>query len=144
MYKFEQSMFINRTPQEVFDFYTNPANNPKWQSGTESAEWVTDGPVGVGSAFRIVTNFLGRKIDAKIEITGWDPPNQFGAKTISGPIPFETGNSYKAQEGGTLMTSVVQAELGGFFKLAEGLVGKQMEKQFNSDWVTLKKLLEAG
>ncbi|MGB7875775.1 MAG: hypothetical protein WBL25_15450 [Anaerolineales bacterium] len=36
------------------------------------------------------------------------------------------------------------AEVGGFFKMAEGLVSKQAEKQIESDWAALKKLLEAG
>ena len=42
------------------------------------------------------------------------------------------------------MLKVSQAELGGFFKLAEGLVGKQIEKQMETDSAKLKKLLEAG
>ena len=144
MYKFESSILINRSPQDVFDFYTNPANNAQWQSGTESSQWISDGPSGVGSTIKTVVNFLGRKIEAELEVTDWDPPNQVRIKTISGPIPFEATNTFKAQGGGTLLTSDVQAELGGFFKLAEGLVGKQMEKQIQSDNSALKKLLESG
>jgi len=144
MYKFESSVLINRTAQDVFDFYTNPAKNAQWQSGTESSQWTSDGPPGVGSTFKTVVSFLGRKIEAELEVTGWNPPNQVRIKSISGPIPFEATNTFKAQEGGTLLTSTIQAELGGFFKLAEGLVGKQMEKQVGSDTSALKMLLESG
>jgi uncharacterized protein YndB with AHSA1/START domain len=34
---FEISTFINRPPQLVFDFATDPANAPKWQTGTKKA-----------------------------------------------------------------------------------------------------------
>ena len=50
----------------------------------------------------------------------------------------------ESQENGTQVTETFQAEVGGFFKLAEGLVGKQMEKEFDTDFDALKLLLEAG
>ena len=45
-------------------------------------------------------------------------------------------------EGGTELTIDVEAEFGGFFKLAEGLVGKQLEKQLDTNFDALKLLLE--
>jgi len=144
MYKFANSIFINRPVQEVFDFVTNPANNAQWQSGTESAEWTSDGPPGVGSTIKAVANLLGRKIEVELKVTGWDPPNQWSLKNIGGPIPLEATSKFEAQGDGTLLTETGQAEIGGFFKLAEGLVGKQLEKQFEADNAALKLLLEAG
>ena len=144
MYKFESSIFINRPVQEVFDFVTNPANNATWVSGIESAEWTSDGPPGVGSTIKEVAKLLGRKIEAVAEITGWDPPNLERIKSAGGPLPFESTLKFEAQGDGTLLTETAQVELGGFFKLAEGLVGKQFEKQKESDSSALKLLLEAG
>lgn len=144
MYKFESSIFINRSQQEVFDYVSNPANIPQWQSSTESAQWTSEGPPGVGSTFKLVTSFLGRKLEPVVEITGWDPPNLYRFKAVSGPIPYEAMTKFEAQAGGTLLTQAGQAELGGFFKLAEGLVGKQFEKQFESNNAALKLQLEAG
>ena len=144
MFTFERSIFINRPQQEVFDFLSNPANNAQWQSSNQSAEWTSEGPVGVGSTYRSVGRFLGRKMDSTIEVTIWDPPNQFGSKVVSGPVPFESTGSLESQENGTQLTVTFQAEIGGFFKIAEGLVGKQGEKQFDADLGALKLLLEAG
>ena len=120
MYKFESSIFINRPVQEVFDFVTNPANSTQWQSGTESAEWTSGDPPGVGSTFKVVASLLGRKIEATIEVTGWDPPNLSRIKSVGGPIPFEITSKFEAQGDGTLLTQTAQAEIGGFFKLAGG------------------------
>jgi carbon monoxide dehydrogenase subunit G len=144
MYKFESSTFINRPPQEVFDYVTNPANYAKWSSGIQSAEWTSDGPPGVGSTVKGVAKFLGRKIEFVTEITGWDPPNLWRVKSVGGPIPFESTSKFEAQGDGTLLTETFQGELGGFFKLAEGLVGKQFEKQIEAERAALKLLLESG
>ena len=119
MFKIEKSVFINRPQQEVFDFVTDLSNDPKWQSSIESVERVSDGPIGVGST--------------EIQMTSYDPPRQSRVKAVSGPIPFENTHTFKEQNGGTLLTFTGQAEIGGFFKMAEGLAGKQLEKQIGAD-----------
>lgn len=144
MYMFEKSIFINRPPQEVFDYITNPDNDSNWRSTAVSAEWTSDGPVGVGSTQRTVGKFLGRKIDSTNEVTVWDPPNQFSFKSVGGSIPLELSQKLVAKDNGTQLTINAQAELAGFFKLAEGLVGKQAEKQMDTDFNALKLVLEAG
>ena len=144
MINFENSQFINRPPQEVFDFYTNPANDAKWQSGTEHAEWSSEGPHGVGSTQRSVGKLLGRKIDITVEFTDWDSPQQLGFKTVGGPLSIEGTVKFESQENGTLLTQSGQGEFGGFFKIAEGLAAKQLQKQVDTDFDALKLVLEEG
>jgi carbon monoxide dehydrogenase subunit G len=144
MIKIEKSVLIKRPQQEVFDFVTDLSNDSKWQSSIESVERVSDGPIGVGSTWRYVTKFLGRKNETEIQMTSYDPPHQSRVKAVSGPIPFENTHTFQAQDGGTLLTFTGQAEIGGFFKMAEGLAAKQIEKQLETDGAALKKLLEAG
>ena len=142
MNTFTVTTFINCPVQEVFDFTKDPANAAQWISGTECAEWASTGPVGVGSILHQVGKFLGREIDSNAEITQWDPPSVWGQKTSSGPIKFENTNKYESKDGGTLLVQSFAAEVGGFFKVAEGLAIKQMQKQVESDGQRLKKLLE--
>ena len=144
MFTFEKSLFINRPQQEVFDFLSNPANDAQWQGSTESAEWTSEGPPGVGSTQRSVIKLLGRKIDSSLEVTTWNPPRQLGFKVVSGPIPFEGTIKLESQENGTQVTQTVHAEPGGFFKIAEGLAIKRVKKTIETDVQTLKRLLEAG
>ena len=144
MYKFEKSVFIKRSPKDVFDFLNTPSNTVQWQSGSQYAEWTSNDSVGVGSTFKAGTKLLGRIIEAELELTEWDPPNRSSIKVVNGPIPFESYNRFEAQGDGTLLTSTFQIELGNFFKLAEGLVGKQIEKNVESDYSALKILLDNG
>jgi carbon monoxide dehydrogenase subunit G len=144
MFKFEKSILIDRPQQEVFDYVTNFANDSKWQSGIESVEQTSEGPIGAGSTLLYKVKFLGREIETVIEVTGYDSPNQASVKSIAGPVPFENTYNFESRENGTQLSIIAQAEIGGFFKMAEGLVGKQVEKQMDSDAAALKKLLEAG
>ena len=144
MFKTRISVSIDRSPQDVFDYVTDPANDAKWQSSTQSAQWTSAGPPGVGSTQDSVIKFLGRKIESTAEVTIWDPPNTFGFKTIKGPIPFQAILGLESTgESATELTADFEAEFGGFFKLAEGLVGKQVNKEMDSNFGALKLLLES-
>ena len=144
MATFKVTTFIDRPPQEVFDFMTDPATQSQWQSGTKSAKWVSEGPVGVGSVYQGVTALLGREMTLDAEITQWDPPNMWGLKANSGPMHIEGTMAFEPKDGGTLVIQDFQGELGGLFNIAEGLAVKQLEKQVASDGQTLKKILEAS
>lgn len=144
MFKFEKNGFINRPQQEVFDFVTDLENDPKWQSGVESVERTSNGPIGAGSTWRYQTKLLGRKVETEIEMVSYKPPHKASVKAIEGPVPFENTYTFEAQDGGTLLTVTGQAEIGGFFKMAERLVGKHIEKQIENDAAAFKTLLEAG
>jgi len=144
MFKFEKSIMINRPQQEVFEFVMNLENDPKWQGSIVSVKQISDGPIGVGSTFRYESKFLGRKSETEIQLTSYDPPSGASVKAINGPVPFENTYKFESKGDGTQMTFSGQAEIGGFFKMAEGLAVKQIEKQFDTDGAALKKLLEAG
>jgi uncharacterized membrane protein len=144
MYQIEKSVFINRPQQEIFDYVSNPVNDPQWRSGGGTTEKTSEGPTGLGTTYRATTTLLGRGIETDIEITSWDAPNGYTWKTLNGPIPFETTLTFDPKEDGTQLTMSGQGEIGGFFKMAEGLVGKQIEKQVDSDLKALKILMEQG
>lgn len=143
MVNFTVSTFIDRPPQEVFDFASDPTNFSKWQSFNVSSEWSSDGSVGVGSTIHSVGRLLGRELEMDLEITKWEPPNLWGMKGSSGPMKFENSNKFEAKDGGTLLIQSFQGEIGGFFKVTESLAITQLQKNVESDGKTLKALLEA-
>lgn len=143
MASFIVTTFIDRPPQDVFDFVTNPANAAQWQSGTESSKWSSEGPVGVGSTLHGVGRLLGRELVIDAEITEWNPPDLWGLKFSTGPMRVENSNRFESKDGGTLLIQHFQGEVGRFFKIAEGLAIKQVQKKIETDGKTLKRLLEA-
>jgi uncharacterized membrane protein len=144
MFKLEKSIFINCPQQEVFDFASDPASIHKWQSNFISVEWTSEEQHGVGSTQRSVSRFLGRDIESTSQITVWDPPHRFSFKVVRGPVPVEGDMKFEPEGTGIKMTMGGQVEAVGFFKLAEGMVKKQLESQFVTNLEALKLLLEAG
>jgi uncharacterized membrane protein len=143
MAEVEASVVINRPIEEVFAFAGNVENNPQWQSGVLEARVTSEGPMGVGTTYRYVSQLLGRRIETDGEITEYEPNRKYSFKSTSGPFPIEGGFTFEATEGGTRVTLAVEADMGGFFKMAEPLVVRTIKKQFQTDVSTLKDLLEA-
>ena len=144
MFTFEHSIFINRPQEEIFDFVSDPANDPQWRPAVELSEWSSECPPGVGSTLHNVTKFMGRKLETTSEIMIWDPPNQIGINVVDAPVPYEFTFSLEARKDGTQFTGNFQGELGGLFSLAEGLVARQAEKEIVSNLDALKGVMEAG
>jgi len=144
VYKFEQTVLINRRQQEVFDYLADLSNGPQWQSSAISAERTSEGPIGVGSTWRRTTRALGRTSDAEYECTSYDPPDEFSIKSLSGPTSTDITYSLKSTEGGTQVSITGQIEFRGLLKLMEGWVSKQADKLLVEDTNTLKHLLEEG
>ncbi|HAY83875.1 MAG TPA: hypothetical protein DCY42_02825 [Chloroflexi bacterium] len=141
MIKVESSVTIKAPVDTVFAFIDDPDNSPKWQSGVDSLEH--DGSMQIGSQYTEVRKFMGREMRTTLEITHYEANKLWGAKTLSGPVPYQVMVTFEAVEGGTKMTTTVEAEPGGFFKLAEGAVRKQLESGLKEDNQTLKNMLEA-
>ena len=66
-------------------------------------------------------------------------------RITSGPIPGEGCYLFEPADGGSSrFTQTFEAEVGGFFRLAEPLVGRAIRRQTEADMATLKEVLEAG
>jgi uncharacterized membrane protein len=144
MPKIEMSIVINRPLEEVFAFMGNFENNPKWQSSSVEVKKISEGPVGVGTAYQAVITILGRRINSEQVITEYQPNRLVARKSTSGPFPFETQVRFERAEGGTRVTGDINGEPRGFFKMADPLLERAIKRQFDSDLANLKDMMEAG
>jgi uncharacterized membrane protein len=139
----EHSVVINRPVEEVFEFMSNNENEKLYRKDLLESEQTSEGPMGVGTTTREVTQFLGRKIESTSEVTEYVKNKVVATKSTSGPIPFKFRTSFEPVEDGTKLTVEFEGEIGGFFKMAESLVIKRGMKQIEKDINTLKEMLEA-
>jgi len=142
MIKIQHSMTIRRPVADVFAFLSDVANEPKWQEGVVSASVTSPGPLGVGSEAAETRKFLGRDMISKYKITAYEPNKALAFKVTEGPVPFEVSETFEADGDDTKVSFTLQGEPGGFFKLAEGMVRKQLETQITGDFERARKLLE--
>jgi carbon monoxide dehydrogenase subunit G len=144
MINFELGALVDRPPQEVFAFLSNPLNLPKWQAMVGSIEQVTPGATAVGSKYNVHAEMLGRHLDGVMEITAFEPPAKFGFTNQAGPMQVTVTVTLKPAGTGTKITLNAQGNPGGLFKLAEGPLGHQIQSQMEANLARLKSLLEAG
>ncbi|HKZ84410.1 MAG TPA: SRPBCC family protein [Anaerolineae bacterium] len=142
MAKIESSILIKRPTEEVFAVLSNSENNPKWQSGSLENRKTSSGPIGVGTTWHSVSQFLGRRIEGESEITEYEPNRKYTLKSKL-PFPVEARTTFERVEGGTRINLKTEVEIGGFFKLAEPLVVSMGKRQFEGDLANLKDLMEA-
>ena len=143
MIKVEKSVTINKPVAEVFAFVTSNANSTKWQDGVEAVH--EQGPANVvGSRYTEVRKFMGQEMKTTLEVTAFEANAKWAAKVTKGPVPYELTVTFEASGGGTKMTTHVDGEPSGFFKLAEGMVAGQLEKGLEEDGQRLKKILEGA
>ena len=80
------SIEINRPPEEVFSYVTDPARFAEWQYDVERVRTDGDGLSGVGSRFT-TTRRIGRAERTMAqEITEIAPPTSWAADGVAGPI----------------------------------------------------------
>ena len=139
----ERSIQIDKPAADVFAYASNSDNATKWQGGVESVEVDGDGNL-VGGKYTEVRKFLGREMRTTLEVTVYEPNTKWAAKAITGPVPYEVTMTLEGAEGGTRVTTHIDGEPTGFFKMAQGAVQSQLDKSLEEDLQRLKEQVEAS
>jgi carbon monoxide dehydrogenase subunit G len=132
----ELSVEIARSPEEVFDYLTDVANLPSWQSGVHSAR--REGTKIVESR-----HLLGRELQTTLEIEDEERPSLFTLRAVNSPVPFSVRHELESRDGGTLLHVTGEGDAGMLPGFAAGIMARRAEKQFRRDFERLKKLLES-
>ena len=142
MIHIESSVTIRRAPEEVFAYITNFENNPEWQSGMISARFTSDPPLDVGSTYAQVAKFLGRRVESNFVVVAFEPGHLIKITTTSGSFPITVTRSVEPAQDGSVVRAIVEGDSSGFFRLAEPLMRRMVQRSVNSDYAQLKQLLE--
>ena len=141
MVRIEVSTEIKRPVAEVFSYATDPSKVPEWNAIVQENS-ATDTPIRVGTRVTTRARFLGRRVDSVNEVTELVQNQKFVQKTDK-PFPLTLTNLFSAAPGGTKLTTILEGEPGGFFKIGEPILVRIAKKQFQAQLDTMKELLEA-
>jgi uncharacterized protein YndB with AHSA1/START domain len=143
MVKIETSVLINKPIDEVFEFVTKPENDASWYIGVESRDHTPGEPPGVGSTSQSEIRFLGVPMTVEWEVTSYDVPSTIEVKTIKGPITINAGYTFEALADAQTKVGVRgEAEVGDVFTLAEPLIERMAQRQWDASFENLKDVLE--
>lgn len=139
----QRSVVIDRPVEDVFAFFTDPANDPRWRPSVK--EIAAQGPPAVGARIhQVVSGPGGRGIPADIEVTVYEPTSRYAFKVTAGPVRPAGEYRFAPFNGGTEVTFSLSAEMTGLKKLVmSGSVQKSMDMEMRA-LDTAKRLLELG
>lgn len=142
----ETSVNIKKPVEEVFEFITNLDNQKKMSTYITGIE--VDGPVQMGTKYKIETTSMGHKNVTNNEVVAFEPNKKFGIKTFAAPPASDVTNTYLLeQEGdGTKLSLLMDAVLTppGMPNMPgmEDMMKKQMITGLETTLNTMKKIIE--
>lgn len=143
--RIEQTFFVSRPPEVVFDYLTNPSNLAAWQTSKTSVEQLTDGAPRLGTRVRERTKPpRGKEFEQIVEFTEFDRPVRVHAHIVEGPYPIDGTWSFEPDGDGTRVYFVADGELRGVMRALQPVTKLVMARQMAGYHRNLRRNVEAG
>ncbi|MEU9232292.1 SRPBCC family protein [Streptomyces subrutilus] len=81
-----KSIVIDRPPEDVYSYVTDPTHLPEWQGSAVTAVPLGDLPVHVGSTVLVTGQIGRRRVPTTMEYTALDPPRSWHLQGVDGPV----------------------------------------------------------
>ncbi|MEV0413764.1 SRPBCC family protein [Streptomyces sp. NPDC050448] len=140
-----ESIDIFRSPEDVFDYVTDPTHLPEWQDSAVSARQLDGAPLHLGSKVEITRRMAKREFPMTMEVTELDPPRSWHLHGIDGPVRGDVRGTIEPLDDGkrSRVTLDLDFEGHGIGKVIAPLVVKPYaRRQMPRNEEKLKHLLE--
>jgi carbon monoxide dehydrogenase subunit G len=108
---------------DAFAFVADFANAQHWDPGVASSERLDDGPVGVGSRYRLGIRMRGRVVPMEYRITTFEPSRRVVLGGEGSNVSAVDDIRFEATPAGTRIQYTADIRLGGWMRLIEPLAG---------------------
>ncbi len=143
--KVQESILIDRSPEEVFAFFDDRANDARWMGSVTRSEWLDEGAsTEVGRRGRMVMDAMGRR-EFDDEVTDYEPGRRVAHRAVAGSMVIHTACIAEPSGDGCRVTVTYEPERlpGGVFgRLLAPLTARVVRRNYRSDLENLKALLE--
>lgn len=109
-------------PAEVFAYLSDFSNAAEWDPGTVEATRVGDEPLGEGTEFRLVAEFLGRRTPLSYRVAEYDPPSVVTLRGENATVVSVNRMTFVPSGAGTHVAYDAKLTLKGARKLADPLL----------------------
>lgn len=125
----ERTFTVASSPEGVVEYLRDFARSEQWDPGTVSCTRLDEGPVEVGSRWRTVSTFLGRKTELVYELTRDDPDGlQFVGRNDTATARDDISIKPGATPGTTRIGYHAHLEFNGLAKLGAPVAKLALEK----------------
>lgn len=142
----ESSVKVNKPAEQVWAFITNIENQKKLSTYITGIE--VNGPLQVGTKYKIETTSMGFKNATTNEVVSFEPNKKFGVKTLAAPPASDVTNTYilEPDGDGTKLTLQMDATLvpAGMPSMPgmEDMMKTQMKAGLDSTMAATKRAIE--
>lgn len=123
-----KSVFIPKPVDYVFAYLADFSNTAEWDPGVAEATQTSEGDVGLGSTFDLVTLFRGRRVPVSYEVTLHEPSTRV---VLVGRNKNFTGTDdigVEAEGDGSRVSWNADFQMNGVAKLLQPFFGGVFEK----------------
>ncbi len=134
---------INRPIDEVFSYWADLERAGEWAAPVIERRKLTEGPVGVGTKYKAVDQFPGRRVEFIVEVTAYEP-GQFMAASWTKPMAGGWEARFSEAEQGTRLAIHAVMKPSGILKLLAPIMSGWAKQAMLKDLGKFKELLESG
>jgi len=134
------SVHIGRSPEAVFDFISDPANDHAWRSHLISSRGRI---TGTGDRVTHTYSYQGRTATIDLEVTEHRRPERL-TLTIRDPAKIRITLGCRAEDGGTRVSATIRGELPLAARVFAGRIQKEADELVRADLASLKRALETS
>jgi uncharacterized protein YndB with AHSA1/START domain len=87
--RIEESVEIDRPPEEVFAYVADPEHLPEWSGIVQEVRKEGQGQPREGDRFTTAAKFLGRRFETPMEVVAHEPPRRHSDRSTGGPFEQE-------------------------------------------------------
>lgn len=141
MFTVEQQITIDRPLADVFAYFADLKNTPRWRPEVLDVRDVS-GPLAEGTTFSEIVNFMGKKAYT-MRVTDFSPGQRVTIEAVTGPgaLPIQSFR-FESIGGGTRFSIRADVRTSGLFRLLEPLMPRMFRTMWAGYLVNLKRLLE--
>jgi carbon monoxide dehydrogenase subunit G len=141
--RIEESIEINRSPEEVYEFVANVNNLPKCSDAIEEVRNAPDGSVSEGDTYTSVAKVMGRTVETSHKVLAARFPEFLDIDGQTGKTKIRVTIEIEPTPTGSRITQRGEGEPGGALRFVGGMVERTMRKQLQDDLANIKRLLES-
>ena len=141
---FETSVRIDRPIETVFDYVSDPAGFPRWNSAVQAVRPTSAVTGDVGSTYSMERDLPSGRAENGLEIVARERPREFAIRTTSGPTPFVYRYRFSPDDGATIVRLDAEVDLAGAAALVPPLARLAVKRGVDDNFAALKAILEAS
>lgn len=142
MFTVTESVSIARSPDDVFDFFTDGRNRPRWDTTVIFEKLTSPEPVGVGSTIHTRMRMLGRETDFDWRVREFDRPRRMAIISTAGMFPTGLLLDFSPVGEGCRAIATIEGRPAGMLRMVEPMIAESVRSTLSAGLQRATALLE--